>query len=73
MWNRASAAPSNGEAILEYRNADYHVVRSGTFVRCAVTGQTIAMDDLRYWSVSRQEAYVDAAAAIKRRLQTGER
>ena len=73
MWNRNTAAPGPGEAVLEYRNADYHVVRSGSFVRCAVTGQAIPVDDLRYWSVSRQEAYVDSMAAIKRRLQTGER
>jgi hypothetical protein len=32
---------------------------------CAVTGARIALSDLRYWSVERQEAYVDAAASLK--------
>ncbi|MTI18638.1 DUF2093 domain-containing protein [Rhodobacteraceae bacterium RKSG542] len=51
------------EAKIVYLDGDYHVDVPGTFVRCAVTGQTIQLDDLKYWSVSRQEAYVDAAAA----------
>ena len=48
----------------------------GDFVRCAVTGRNIALDDLRYWSVELQEAYVDAASSLKRyhkmRAHTGE-
>jgi hypothetical protein len=36
------------------------------FVRCAVTQKMIALEELKYWSVERQEAYVDAAASLKR-------
>ena len=32
---------------------------------CAVTGQPIKLDDLRYWSVDRQEAYLDAVTSFK--------
>ncbi|MEO1015321.1 MAG: DUF2093 domain-containing protein [Pseudomonadota bacterium] len=55
---------SGREAIIEYLDADYSIVRPGDFVRCAVTGAKIPLEALRYWSVDRQEAYVDAAAAM---------
>ena len=58
---------NGGEAKLRYLDADFEVMRAGAFVRCAVTGQAIALRDLRYWSVDRQEAYADAAAANKAR------
>jgi hypothetical protein len=31
-----------------------------------VTGRTIPLDELRYWSVELQEAYFDAATSFKR-------
>lgn len=52
------------EAKVKYLDADYVVVKPGTFVRCAVTGMPIPIDDLTYWSVDRQEAYVNAEAAF---------
>ena len=51
------------EAQLRYLDGDYVVLRPGTFVRCAITGTPIPLDDLTYWNVDRQEAYVDAVAA----------
>ena len=54
------------EAKLEYADGDYHVVRHGSFVRCAVTGEPIPLDELRYWSVARQEAYATPAASLSR-------
>lgn len=56
-----------GEARLRYLDADFEVLRAGNFVRCAVTGEAIPLRSLRYWSVDRQEAYVDAAAANRAR------
>jgi hypothetical protein len=38
-------------------------------VRCAVTGKAIPLDELRYWSVARQEAYADAAISLAREMQ----
>ena len=55
-----------GEAKLKYLDGEVQVLTPGDFVRCAVTGRTIPLDELRYWSVELQEAYVDAAASLKR-------
>jgi len=60
------SASRQSEAKLRYLDADIHVVSAGDFVRCAVTGKAIPLEALRYWSVERQEAYVDAAAALSR-------
>jgi hypothetical protein len=54
------------EAEVRYSHGEYKVVRNGTFVRCAVTGQPIALDDLKYWSVERQEAYANPLAVLAR-------
>ena len=54
---------SSQEAQLRYLDGDYVVVRPGAFVRCAVTGKPIPLDQLGYWSVDRQEPYIDAVAA----------
>lgn len=56
---------SGREAVLKYLDSDFDVVKHGDFVTCAVTGARILLQDLRYWSVDRQEAYADAAAAFK--------
>lgn len=56
---------SPSEAKIRYLDADYVVVKPGTFVRCAVTGVPIPIDDLTYWSVDRQEAYASAEIAFK--------
>lgn len=58
------------EAKLKYLDADYQVVQKGDFVRCAVTGKPIRLDELRYWSVRRQEAYASAEIASRRYLET---
>ena len=59
-----------GEAKLNYLDGEVQVVTPGDFVRCAVTGRAIPLDELRYWSVELQEAYVDAAASLKRYRET---
>jgi hypothetical protein len=55
-----------GEARVRYLDNEYQVLGAGDFVRCAVTGEVIALPELRYWSVERQEAYANPAAALKR-------
>ena len=54
------------EAVIRYLDADFQILESGSFVRCAVTGKPIELDELKYWSVERQEAYVDVHASFKR-------
>lgn len=66
--NRHEPGGRRGEAKLRYLDSDYQVVAPGSFVVCAVTGQAIPLSELRYWSVDRQEAYVDAAASLEREL-----
>ena len=56
-------------ATLKYLDADYQVIKHGQYVICAVTGQQIKLDELRYWSVERQEAYVSAKEAMQRKQE----
>ena len=55
-----------GEAVVEYLDSNLKVIRPGSVVRCAVTGEAIPLDQLRYWSVERQEAYASPEAVLKR-------
>ncbi|MBF9231751.1 DUF2093 domain-containing protein [Microvirga alba] len=57
---------SGGEAIIQYLDSNLRIVKPGAFVRCAVTGQPIPLDDLKYWSVERQEAYASPEAVMIR-------
>lgn len=61
--------PGAGEAKIKYLDGDYQIISPGSFVRCAVTGESIGLDDLKYWSVSRQEAYIDALVSLQREEQ----
>jgi hypothetical protein len=54
---------SPSEASVRYLDGDYVVLKQGSFVRCAISGKPIPLDELFYWSVDRQEPYADAAAA----------
>lgn len=63
--------PGAREARIRYLDADFQVITPGAFVRCAVTGEAIPIDELKYWSAARQEAYVDAAASLAREMQVG--
>ena len=56
--------PPQREAKLRYLDADFQVLREGDYVRCAVTGDPIKIDNLRYWSVDRQEAYKSARESL---------
>jgi hypothetical protein len=59
-------SPSAGEAEVKYLDGDFRVLRPGAFVRCAVTGAPIPLEELKYWSVERQEAYAGPDAVLKR-------
>lgn len=52
------------EAKIRYLAGTFRLVSDGDHVRCAETGVMIALDELRYWSVERQEAYAGAAASL---------
>lgn len=61
----------NREAKIEYLDGDYRIVQNGSYVICAMTGKPVALDELRYWSVARQEAYVDCAASLEAEKRAG--
>lgn len=65
--NRHDRRPiAAGEAVVEYLDGDFRVLRAGSFVRCAVTGVAIPLDDLRYWNVDTQEPYAGPQAKLQR-------
>jgi hypothetical protein len=53
------------EAVIRFLDGDFEIIRPGTHVICALSGDAIALEDLRYWSVDRQEAYRDAEASFQ--------
>lgn len=55
---------SGREARVHYMAGTFRLLSDGDHVRCARTGAKIPLDVLRYWSVERQEAYVDAEASV---------
>jgi hypothetical protein len=48
-----SAAPAH----LIYDTPEFEIVVPGSYVLCAVSGERIDLDDLKYWSAAFQEAY----------------
>jgi hypothetical protein len=60
-----------GQAVLEFLDGEFRVVKAGSFVPCAVTGVHIPIESLRYWSVDLQEAYANPAVALQRHQEAG--
>jgi hypothetical protein len=61
--------PMAGEAEVKYLDGDFRIVKPGSFVRCAVTGVPIPLEELKYWDVELQEAYANPEAVLKRHAQ----
>jgi hypothetical protein len=59
-------SPMAGEAEVKYLDGDFRVIRPGAYVRCAVTGVPIPLEELKYWSVELQEPYSSPDAVLKR-------
>ena len=59
-------SPMAGEAEVKYLDGDFRVMRPGAFVRCAVTGTPIPLEELKYWSVDLQEAYLSPEVVLQR-------
>ena len=59
---------SDKPATLIYGPNAFRVVKPGHYVACAVTGEAIALEELRYWSVDRQEAYASCEISTRRAL-----
>ena len=58
-------------ARLTFDHGEFFIDVAGDFILCAFTKTRIGLDDLKYWDVDLQEAYVSPAAAIERKKQLG--
>jgi hypothetical protein len=56
---------SGKAARIHYLPGTFRLLSDGDHVICAVTGVCIPLHELRYWSVARQEPYVDAEASLE--------
>jgi len=52
-------------AKLHYMANSFRVLVAGDHVVCARSGERISLEDLRYWSVARQQAYATAELATE--------
>ncbi|MFA7586092.1 MAG: DUF2093 domain-containing protein [Novosphingobium sp.] len=59
-------SPADKPATLHYQPSGFRVIAAGSHVLCAVTGERIELEALRYWCVDRQEAYASCAIAVRR-------
>ncbi len=67
MLNRYDRpGPMAGEAEVKYLDGDFRIVKPGSFVRCAVTGVPIPLEELKYWDVELQEPYANPEAVLRR-------
>jgi hypothetical protein len=58
-------ASTQRPARLHYQANGFRILTPGDHVLCAVSGRAISLEELRYWSVERQEAYASAAIAAQ--------
>ena len=58
------------EAVVEYGDGSFNVIKHGTYVICSVSKKRIPLSELKYWSVERQEAYLDAETSFIREKET---
>lgn len=63
--------PGERPAKIRYLDGDFQIVMPGNHVVCAVTGKVIPIEELKYWSVERQEPYVDVNASVKADQRAG--
>jgi hypothetical protein len=56
---------SGKAARVHYLAGTFRLLSDGDHVVCAVTGAKIPLHELKYWSVQRQEPYVDAEASLQ--------
>lgn len=63
--------PGGREARIRFLDGDFQILAPGSYVICAMTGKHIPIDELKYWSVARQEAYADAKASLEAEKRAG--
>ena len=63
--------PGERPAKIRYLDGDFQILMPGSHVVCAVTGTNIPIEELKYWSVARQEAYADVNASVQADQRAG--
>ena len=61
-------SPGGRVAKLHYGPNGFRLLAQGDHVLCAVTGEKIPLEELRYWSVVKQEPYATAEISTKAAL-----
>ena len=56
------------EAKLIYGDGNFQVLERGEYVICSITKKRIPINELKYWSVDKQEPYFDAHSSLKGKL-----
>ncbi len=54
------------EAKLYYSDGHFEIMVPGDYVICSVTARKIHLNQLKYWSVDNQEAYINCETAFKK-------
>ena len=57
-------------AKLHYMANGFRMLSSGDYVVCAVSGERVPLEQLRYWSVEKQEPYATAEISTRAALGT---
>ncbi|MEO9467501.1 DUF2093 domain-containing protein [Parasphingorhabdus sp.] len=62
----------NKTAKLYYMPNGFRLLSSGDHVFCSVSGEKIMLEDLRYWSVEKQEPYATAQLSAQAHVREAE-
>ena len=54
-------------AKIKYLPNNFQVIQDGDYVVCAISGKKIALENLTYWNVEKQEAYFSYIEAESKR------
>jgi hypothetical protein len=61
----------NQTAKLYYMANGFRMLSGGDHVICAISGERIDLENLRYWSAARQEAYSSCENATRALMSAG--
>ncbi len=54
-------------AKIKYLPNNFEVIESGDYVKCAISGKKINLENLTYWNVELQEAYFSYKEASQKK------
>ena len=54
----------NKIAVLKYNHGEFDVVHDGQYVLCSIIVKKIDINEIKYWSVEKQEVYESAEIAL---------